>query len=282
VNWVLLAAVVAAVIGFGSSTRLASAYGVAVMGTMLVTTLLTFFVLRYHWAYPLWLGLLATGFFLLIDVTLFGAALLKIHEGGWFPLALGSGVFVVMVTWRRGREILFERLRAASVALEPFLKSLLASPPERVPGTAVFLTATPDATPHALLHSLKHYKVLHERVVFLTVQFREVPWVSFEDRVVVEPLGNNCWRVEARYGFMNQPDVMRALELCAPHGLVFQPMETSFFLSREKIVPVEGNGGMHIWRERLFAAMSRNAGNITDYFNIPTNRVVELGTRVEI
>jgi len=282
VNWVLLFAVVAAVVGFGSSTRLASAYGVAVMGTMLVTTFLTFFVARYYWAYPLWLCLLAIGFFMLIDVTLLSAALLKVHEGGWVPLLLGSLVFAVMATWRRGREILFERLRSAPVALEPFLKSIFLAPPGRVPGTAVFLTATPESTPHALMHSLKHYRVLHERVVFLTVSFRDVPWVAFDERVVCESLGHNCWRVEVRYGFMNRPDVMRALDLCAPFGLKFEPMETSFFLSREKIVPVKGPGGMALWRERLFAAMARNAGNVTDYFSIPTNRVVELGTRVEI
>jgi KUP system potassium uptake protein len=283
VNWILLVVVAAAVIGFGSSTKLASAYGVAVMGTMLVTTFLTFFVIRFGWGYPLWLCLLATGFFLLIDLTFFAAALHKVLEGGWFPLALGAVVFTVMVTWRRGREILFERLRAGSIPLQPFLKSLFSAPPQRVPGTAVFLTATPDATPHALMHSLKHYKVLHERVVFLTVEFRDVPWVRFEERVVCERLGHECWRVAVRYGFMNRPDVDRALVVCGALGLQLDPMETSFFLSREKIVPVAGNaGGMALWRERMFAAMARNAGNITDYFNIPTNRVVELGTRVEI
>src|SRR5258708_511296 len=261
VNWILLAGVVAAVVGFGSSTRIMSAYGVAVMGTMLVTTFLTFFVIRYYWAYPLWLCLLATGFFMLIDATLLGATLLKVHEGGWFPLLLGSFVFVIMATWRRGREILFERLRSASLALEPFLNSLFLPPPNPVPGPAPFLTATPESTPHALLHSLKHYKVLHERVVFLTVSFRDVPWVSFEDRVVCESLSNDCWRVQVRYGFMNRPDVMRALELCAPLGLKFDPMETSFFLSRERIVPVEGPRGMAFWRERPFAPMPRNAGD---------------------
>jgi KUP system potassium uptake protein len=282
VNWILLLAVAAAVVGFGSSTRLANAYGVAVMGTMLVTTFLTFFVIRYGWGYPLWLCLLATGFFMLIDATFFAAAMHKVLEGGWFPLALGAGVFIVMVTWRRGRQILFERLRAAAIPLEPFLKSLFTAPPQRVPGTAVFLTAQADATPNALLHSLKHYKVLHERVVFLTVEYRDVPWVSFEERVVCERLGHDCWRVRVRYGFMNRPDVIGALELCGALGLEFNGMETSFFLSREKIVPVAGGEGMALWRERLFAAMARNAGSVTDYFNIPTNRVVELGTRVEI
>jgi KUP system potassium uptake protein len=283
INWALCAAVVAAVIGFGSSSHLAGAYGVAVTGTMLVDTLLTFFVIRYGWRYPLWLCLFATGFFLVIDIAFFSATLLKIADGGWFPLAIGGTVFIVMTTWRRGRDVLFDRLRAGSVPLEPFLKSLFTAPPVRVPGTSVFLTATPDATPHALLHNLNHNKVLHERVVFLTVETRDVPWVPFEERVVCERLGHGCWRVLLRYGFMNRPDVTRALELCSALGLEFELMETSFFLSREKIVPMEGGIlPMARWRERMFAAMARNAANITDYFNIPSNRVVELGTRVEI
>jgi KUP system potassium uptake protein len=219
---------------------------------------------------------------MLIDLTLFAAALLKIHEGGWFPLVLGSGVFVIMATWRRGREILFERLRESSVPLAAFLKSVFLVPPPRVPGTAVFLTSAPGTTPHALMHSLKHYKVLHERVVFLTVEFEEVPSLPFEERVTCELLADNCWRVRVRYGFMNHPDVAHAMELCGVFGLEFDPMDTSFFLSREKVVPIEGKGGMALWRERLFAAMARNAGSVTDYFNIPPNRVVELGTRVEI
>ena len=282
VNWLLLVFVALAVIGFGSSTRLASAYGVAVMGTMLATTFLTFFVIRYGWGYPLWLCVLATGFFTIIDTTLFSAAMLKIHDGGWFSLALGAGVFALMLTWRRGREILLERLRSESVPLEPFLKSLLNAPPQRVPGTAVFLTATREGTPHALLHSLKHYKVLHERLVFLRVEFRDVPWVPVEECVVCERLGNDLWRVRVRYGFMDRPDVTRAMELCGALGLELDPMETSFFLSRQKIVPVADNAGMALWRERIFASMARNAGSIADHLNIPTNRVVEVGTRVEI
>ncbi len=283
VNWLLCAVVIGAVLGFGSSSRLAGAYGVAVTGTMLVDTLLTFFVLRYAWRYPLWLCLAATGFFLAVDLAFFGATLLKIADGGWFPLAIGAAVLLGMSTWRRGRERLLSHLQDSSVPLAPFLKSLFADPPQRVTGTAVFLTATPDATPHALLHSLKHYRALHERVVFLTVEFRDVPWVPFEERVLCERLGNNCWRVRVRYGFMNPPDVMRALEVCGALGLEFEPMATSFFLSREKIVPgARGAGSMARWREHLFAAMARNAGNVTDYFNIPSNCVVELGTRVEI
>jgi KUP system potassium uptake protein len=253
------------------------------MGTMLATTFLTFFVLRYGWRYPLWLCLAATGFFFLVDATLLSAAMLKVLEGGWFPVALGAAVFAVMFTWRRGRILLFTRVRQSAVPLGQLIESLMREPPARVPGTAVFLTATPDVTPHALLHSLKHYRALHERVVFLTVETRDVPWVAFEDRVRVEKLGNNCWRVRVRYGFMNRLDVLRALELCGALGLEFDMMQTSFFISREKIVPAaRGSGTMARWREHMFSAMARNAGNVTDYFNIPTNCVVELGTRVEI
>jgi len=282
VNWMLLLVVAAAVIGFRSSSRLASAYGVAVMGTMFVTTLLTFFVLRYEWRYPLSVAVLATAFFLLVDATFFAAALHKVLDGGWFPLALGAFVFVVMLTWRRGRAILRERLLGGSPPLDAFVASLLLHPPHRVPGTAVFLTSSQDATPNALLHSLKHYKVLHERNVFMTVEFRDVPWMCADDRVACERLRDDCWRVAARYGFMESPDAALALELCAPSGLQLDPMQVTYFVSREKIVPGPTQGGMARWRDHLFAAMARNAGNITDFFNIPTNRVVELGTRVEI
>jgi KUP system potassium uptake protein len=282
VNWILLGLVLAAVYGFGSSTRLASAYGVAVTGTMTVTTVLTFFVIRFRWGYSLALCALATGFFLAVDITFFSASLLKMAEGGWFPLMLGLSMYLIMLTWKRGRQILYERLGASSVPLEPFLQSLFLQPPTRVPGTAVFLTATPDVTPNALLHNLNHNKVLHERVVFLTVEVRDVPWLPFSERVRAERIAHGCWRVRLRYGFMNRPDVTQGLELCGALGLEFNLWETSFFLSREKIVPVAGTqGGMALWRERMFSAMSRNAGNITDYFNIPPNRVIELGSRVE-
>jgi len=284
VNWALLAVVVAAVIGFGSSSKLAAAYGVAVMGTMLSTTFLTFFVIRYGWGYPLVLCLLATGFFFAIDAAFFSAAMFKVLEGGWFPLVTGIAMFTVMVTWRRGREVLFARLRASTVPLEPFLESLFREPPQRVPGTAVFLSATPDVAPHALLHNLYHNKVVHERVVFLTVQVKDVPWVPLGERARVEPLGNNCYRVVLEFGFMNRPDVWGSLsEICPAHGLPFDLMQTSFFLSRERVIPVAGReGGMALWREKLFAAMARNAGSAVEYFNIPTNRVIELGTQVEI
>ena len=282
VNWILLLVVIAAVIGFGSSSRLASAYGVAVMGTMIVTTLLTFFVLRYDWRYPVWACVLATAFFLLIDAVFFTAALHKVLDGGWFPLALAAIMFCVMVAWRRGREALLERLRGSSPPLEGFLKALFLHPPQRVPSTAVFLTSSPDATPNALLHSLKHYKVLHEQNVFLTVEFHDVPWVNAGQRVACDRLADDCWRVVARYGFMEQPDVALALEICGPQELQVDPMQVTYFLSREKIVPGTSERGMARWRDRLFAAMARNAGSISDFFNIPTNRVVELGTRIEL
>jgi KUP system potassium uptake protein len=282
VNWVLLAVVCAAVVGFGSSTRLASAYGVSVMGTMLVTSLLTFFVVRFQWGYALWIALAATGFFLFVDLTFFAAAMHKLFEGGWFPLLLGTGVFTVMMTWRRGRAALAHQLHSASLPLKDFLCSLLGSHLTRVPGTAVFLVSAPDATPHALLHSLKHYKVLHETNVFLHVDFGEVPYVAPEESVDCGPLAKDCWRVVVHYGFMDRPDVPAALARCASCGLNVDPMEVSYFLSREKLVPMEGGIGMALWRDRLFAAMARNAGSVTDFFEIPTNRVVELGARVEI
>ena len=210
--------------------------------------------------------------------------MLKIADGGWFPLVIGGAVFTFMMTWRRGREILFARLRSSTVPIEPFIESLFRDAPQRVPGTAVFLTATPDVAPHALLHNLYHNKVLHERVVFLTVTVKDVPWVPFDERVEVEPLGHHCYRVTINFGFMNRPDVTQTLtELCPEHGLDFDMMQTSFFLSRERVIPVEGvEGSMALWRERLFATMQRNSGSAVDYFNIPANRVIELGTQVEI
>ncbi|MEK6243098.1 MAG: potassium transporter Kup [Pseudomonadota bacterium] len=282
INWLLLAAVLAAVIGFGSSSSLASAYGVAVTATMLVDTLLAFFVIRYLWGYPLWLCLFATGFFAIVDVAFFSATLLKVADGGWFPLVIGAIVFTVMTTWRKGRSMMFHRLRASSVPLKPFLDTLFVEPPQRVPGTAVFLTATPEVTPHALLHNLNHNKVLHERVVFLTAEVTEEPWVPLQDRVKLTTLDHGCWRMTVRYGFMNEPDIGQTLEIAGTLGLEFDMMTTSFFLSRETVVPVAAVSEMALWREKLFAMMTRNAGNAADYFKLPTNRVIELGTKVEI
>ena len=281
INWTLLAAILAAVIGFGSSANLASAYGLAVSGTMLIDTVLTFFVIRYTWNYGLPLCIAATAFFLAVDAAFLSANLVKTIDGGWFPLMMGAAVFTVMVTWRRGREILFERMRSSSIELKPFLSSLFIDPPPRVEGTSIFLVGDAESVPHALLHNLAHNKVIHERIVFLTVVYRDVPWVRDEDRVLIEALGNECFRIKLHFGFMNVPDVPKALKLCKPHNMEFNTLETSFFVSRETVIPTPGDG-MALWRERLFATMPRNAGNLVDYFHIPSNRVIELGTQVEI
>ena len=284
VNWILLGVVLVAVLGFGSSSALASAYGVAMTGTMLVDTFLTFFVIRYGWRYNLALCLLATGLFMTIDLAFFSSSLLKIDDGGWFPLALAGVMLFLMLTWRRGRAILVSRSRDAAIPLDGFLKNTLRHPPQRVPGTAVFMIANPEAVPHALLHNLSHNKVLHERIIFLTVRIEEVPWLGFDERVSVQGLGEGCWRVVMRFGFKNKTDVPHALHaLCPSHGLSIEPLETSYFLSRETLVPVTGrDDGMALWRERVFVAMARNAGSAVDYFHLPANRVIELGTRVEI
>jgi KUP system potassium uptake protein len=281
VNWTLLVAVIGAVIGFGSSTNLASAYGVAVTGTMLITTILTFFVIRYCWHYTLVLSVLATGFFIIVDAAFFSSSLLKIHEGGWFPLTIGAGMLLVMLTWRRGREIVTDKIRALAIDLKSCLSALSISPPVRVPGTAVFLVPNPDVVPRSFLHNLAHNKVMHERVVFLTVLFEEIPYVAGEERISLESLGNAVWRLSVRYGFMDRIDVPAALQLCRAQGLEFEIMETSFFLSREKIISTPGEG-MVQWREHMFAAMARNASSVADYLKLPANRVVEMGAQVEI
>ncbi len=283
VTTVMLLVVVLIVVSFKSTSALASAYGVAVTGDMLVTSTLTFFVIFYGWKLPLPLCIASTSVFIIIDLSLFSSSVIKVFDGGWLPVVIAMSVFSVMTTWRRGRDILFQRLRSSSVPLDVLLPSLFISPPHRVPGTAVFLSATPEATPHALLHNLNHNKVLHERVVFLTVDVTNSPWIDMKDACEVQDMGNNCYRVIIHFGFMNQPDITQALKACEPKGLTFNMMETSFFLSREKIVPVATiESGMPMWREHLFAAMARNAGTAVDHFNIPTNRVIELGTQVEI
>ena len=281
VNWTLLVAVVMAVLGFGSSSSLASAYGFAVTATMVIETLLTFFVLRYAWNYSWVLCVFATGIFLSIDTLFFAATSLKLAQGGWFPLAIAVLIFTIMLTWHRGRQILFEHLRSAAIPLQPFLESLTADPPARVAGTSIFLTADPNGVPHALLHNLAHNQVLHERVVFLTVVYMETPRVPANQRVSVKQLIDNCYQITIRYGFKDQTNLPYALEMCEPYGLVFEPLKTSFFLSRDIVVPSPG-AGMASWRERLFATMARNASSAAEYFKLPANRVLELGARVEI
>jgi KUP system potassium uptake protein len=281
VNWLQLAVVLMAVVGFGSSDKLAGAYGIAVTATMLATTILTFFVIRYRWSLPLVLSIGATGFFITMDIALFSASTLKLFHGGWFPLLLGSVLFIVMLTWKRGRELVFENLQEHAIPLDAFLQSLFVAPPNRVPGTAIFLRGETDGVPHALLHNLSHNKVLHERVVFLTVHIREEPWVSPSEQATLVPLGHDCFQLNVAYGFKDEPDIPRVLALCQDQGLAFEMMETSFFIARQTVISVPGKG-MAPWREHLYIAMSRNARGAADYYQIPTNRVIELGTQVEI
>ncbi|NBX20329.1 MAG: potassium transporter Kup [Betaproteobacteria bacterium] len=281
VNWLLLVAVLLAVFGFGSSSAMAAAYGIAVTVTMLITTMLTFFVVRQGWRLPLPLAIASTAFFIIVDGMLVVACSLKFFQGGWFPLVMGAAIFMVMATWRRGRELLLSSLRQDDPELLPFVQALSQDKMHVVPRTAVYAVANPDTVPQAVMHNLKHNQVLHERNIILTVVFHDVPWIPFEERVKVQPLVSGFWRVEVHYGFKNNPDIPQALELCKAHGIAINLFETSYFLSREIVVPTKGHG-MALWRERMFALMSRNAGNAADFFRLPDNCVVELGTRVQI
>lgn len=281
VNRLLLILVLAAVIGFRSSGNLGAAYGIAVTGTMVATTLLTLIVAARLWHWPL-TAVMATGLVLLvIDLAFFGANLLKVTHGGWFPLALGLMVFVVITTWRRGRELLLRQLRADGLALEPFIASIAEHPPLRVPGTAVFMGANLQVVPHALLHSLKHFKVLHQRNVLLSVETLEAPFADASERIELRTLGHGFHTLVLRFGFAEPPDVPAAMARCATLGLTFEPFDTTFFLSRASIVAA-GRPGMARWRDSVFAFLARNALPATAFFGIPSNRLVELGTRVEI
>jgi KUP system potassium uptake protein len=283
VNWALYGFIVLAVAFFGSSSKLASAYGIAVTLDMTITTIMTFFVIRYGWKYPLWLCIAATCWFFIVDLAFFSSNLLKLVDGGWFPLMIGGLVFTLMMTWKRGRTLMFRKLSEQGIPLKPFLEGLHAHAPQKVQGTAIFLTAASDTVPHALLHNLKHNKVLHERTVFLTIVTHDVPFVPPEDRVQFERIIEGFYKVEAWYGFKEEPDIDEILNACRIcYGLAFDVMDTSFFLSRDTVVPTVDVPGMAHWRDHIFAWMSRNATRATDFFNIPANRVVELGTHIEI
>ena len=281
VNWGLFAFIVLAVALFKSSTNLASAYGIAVTLDMTITTIMTFYVIRHGWKYPLPLCLAATGFFFVIDVSFFASNMLKLFSGGWFPLVIGIGMFTLMLTWKQGRALMSDRLRDEAIDLKSFLEAIFLSPPARVDGTAVFLSAEPGITPNALMHNLKHNKVLHQHNLFVTVRHHDIPWIGFDDRVEMEPLGRNCWQVTLNFGFKNEPDVPQALKLLEGRGVPLDDMDTSYFLSRDIVMPTFGDG-MALWREKLFANMHRNAAAAADFLNLPTNRVVELGSKVEI
>jgi len=281
INWGLFVFIVLAVALFKSSDNLAAAYGIAVTLNMTLTTLMTYYVVRYGWRYPLWLSLAATGAFFGIDLVFFLSNMLKVVDGGWFPLVIGIGMFTLMVTWVQGRKLVSDRLRDEAIDLTSFLEAVFVSPPTRVTGTAVFLSADTGLTPNALMHNLKHNKVLHEYNLFVTVKSHEVPWISFQKRVEMEPLGHDCWQVALHFGFKNDPDVPEALKLLVGRGVPLDPMDTSYFLSRDTVIPTLGQG-MAMWREKLFAGMHRNASGAADFLNLPTNRIVELGSKVEI
>jgi KUP system potassium uptake protein len=281
VNWGLYVCIVLAVVLFGSSSRLAGAYGIAVTIDMLITTTMTFFVIRYGWKYPWSLCFAATGFFFVVDFTYFAANIIKVFDGGWFPILIGVLMFMLMMTWKQGRNLMSESLRSDAIDLDSFLKSVFISPPTRVPGTAVFLVSDQGLTPNALLHNLKHNKVLHETNLFVTVKHHEVPWIPVPERCEMQPLGNDCWQVTLNFGFKNEPDVPAALGQLRQHGCMVDDMDTSYFLSRDIVIPTIG-GGMADWREKLFAGMHRNAAAAADFLRLPTTRVVELGSKVEI
>jgi KUP system potassium uptake protein len=281
VNWGLFVFIVLAVVLFRTSSNLATAYGIAVTLDMTITTVMTFFVIRYGWKYPLALCLATTGFFFVIDVAFFASNMLKLFTGGWFPILIGSGMFVLMTTWAQGRRQLAEKLHDDSIELQGFLDAVFISPPTRVAGTAVFLSAEPGLTPNALMHNLKHNKVLHEHNLFVSVKHHEVPWIGFDKRIQMESLGHDCWKVVLHFGFKNDPDVPEALQLLTDRGIPLPEMDTSYFLSRDIVIPTFGRG-MAMWREKLFASMHRNAAAAADFLNLPSNRIVELGAKVEI
>jgi KUP system potassium uptake protein len=281
VNWGLWVFIVLAVGLFKTSSNLASAYGIAVTLDMTITTVMTFFVIRFGWRYPLLPSLLATGFFFVIDVTFFASNMLKLVAGGWFPIVIGIGMFILMMTWMQGRKLMAERLRDDAIDLESFLSAIFVSPPTRVPGTAVFLSADSGLTPNALMHNLKHNKVLHEYNLFVAVKHHEVPWIGLNKRIEMESLGHDCWQVVLHFGFKNDPDVPEALKLLDGRGIPLPDMDTSYFLSRDIVIPTFGEG-MAMWREKLFAGMHRNAAGAADFLNLPSNRIVELGAKVEI
>ena len=281
INWMLLIAIIALVLGFRTSDNLASAYGIAVTMAMLIDSILIFVVMRRIWRWPKWVAALVTAPLLAVDLTFLASNSLKIPDGGWFPLLIGGAVFTLLTTWKRGRAILMRRLAEDAMPLDLFIQSIEASPPTRVPGTAVFLTSTADRVPHALLHNLKHNKVLHERVVFLTIVTKDIPHVAETERVQIAALGCEFYRMVAKYGFKEEPDVPELLEDCGRDGFAFDMMETSFFVSRETLIATV-SPGMALWREKLFVSMSKNATKASEFFHVPTNRVVELGTQVEL
>ena len=281
VNWSLFVAIVLAVLLFRSSSNLAAAYGIAVTLDMLITTVLTFFVVRYAWRYPLLLCIAVTGVFFVVDLAFFASNLMKFMGGGWFPVLIAGAIYILMLTWQDGRALMKEKLKADAIDLNSFLEAVFISPPTRVSGTAVFLTPEPGTVPNALLHNLKHNKVLHETNLFVAVRSHEVPWIGLDKRISIESLGHDCWQVVVNYGFKNDLDLPKALMSIKGRGCDIDPMTTSYFLSRDSIMPKERSGMAH-WREKLFAQMHLNASDAADFLNLPSKAVVQLGSKIEI
>ena len=281
VNWALLGGVVMAVVTFRTSGALAAAYGISVSLVMVITTILTFFVIRFGWKLPLPVCIAATALFLVVDVAFFASNLLKIADGGWFPLLMAAALYVVLATWKDGRGLLKQRLRTESMELPVFLNAVFAAPPTRVEGTAIFLAANAGVVPSALLHNLKHNKALHANNLFLTVQSQEVPRVPLGEQTQVEPLGRGCWNVLVQFGFMDEPDVPRALAQADALRTLLDPMSTSYFLSRDIVVPTFGRG-MSVWRQKLFSQMHHSASAAADFLKLPNNAVVELGSKIQM
>lgn len=281
INWILLTAVILTVLAFKNSSAIAAAYGIAVTGTMLITSILTYFVVRNIWKYPLWIAISATSVFICLDVLLLASCSVKFFNGGWFPIALAIGLVIIMWTWRQGRQVLLEKIHEDDPKMESFIKSLSHSQIPRVERTAVYLNANLDTVPQALLHNLKHNQVLHSINLIITVNYAEIPHVPAHERCEVMKIGEGFWQIKLHYGFMQMPDIPLALSQSNIDGVTFEPFTTSYFVSRETIISGHG-GAMAKWRDDLFGLMSRNAGSVVDYFNIPSNSVIELGSRVHI
>jgi KUP system potassium uptake protein len=282
VNWLLMICCTGLVLGFQTSSNLAAAYGVAITTTMLITTVLFYFVARKRWHWPTAAALPAAAFFILIDLSFFGANMLKVAHGGWFPLLMSGCILFLMLTWRKGRRVLRGHLGDVCVPLEAFLGDIESKTIRRVPGTAIYMSGNRHGTPLALLHNLKHNKVLHEQIIFLNVRTEEVPYlVNLKDRVALERLGDGFYRAQLHFGFMEKPDVPAALARLKENKLRLDPMRTTYFIGRETILPTR-KLGLSAWRGSVFAWMTRNAGDATSYFSLPPNAVVELGARVEV
>jgi KUP system potassium uptake protein len=283
VNWLLMSACILVVLGFRTSSNLAAAYGIAVTSTLAISSFFFAIVAHEQWLWGVPRVALVAGGLLLVDTAFLVANLVKIPQGGWFPLVAAVVIFTLMTTWKKGGRLVFAREEEFELSLNAFRERLRTTTITRVPGTAVFLSASPDGTPAALLANLKHNKVLHDRTVFLTIVTHDVPRVPDEDRIQLQRLAEGFYKIEAWYGFTEQPDIDEILDACrVRQGIAFDVMETSFFLSRENVIPTADTPGMAFWRDHLFAWMSRNAIRATDFFNIPANRVVELGTHIEI